>query len=347
MKVVDGWEQAYDSEFSAGSGKGDFPLVVSYAVEPAGRGGLREQLAEDKRKRVEELIEEEEGATNRLGGLLGSASSRFAVFVSVVHLYAAVAGSPPFTGTPIIATYTLRPLHVGLVLALIYMLFPFTRSLRNRVTPIDWLCAAASLAIIGYILYQGADFGDRAIDPDPLDFYVGLCPDRAAAGSDPPLDRLDHAGGVAAVHRLRAVRASICRRPGRTAAISIERLVGHLYMTLEGIFGTTVDVSSSLIILFTIFGAMLQYSGAGKFFIDFSFAAMGGKRNAAGRAVVLSSFLLGGPRARASRPRSPSAPSPIRCWRRRATRRTRPAACSPRAGSAPSSRRRCSAPPPS
>ena len=40
---------------------------------------------------------------------------------------------------------------------------------------------------------------------------------------------------------------------------------------------------------------MLQYSGAGKFFIDFSFAAMGGKRNAAGRAVVLSSFLLGGP----------------------------------------------------
>ena len=66
-------------------------------------------------------------------------------------------------------------------------------------------------------------------------------------------------------------------------------------MTLEGIFGTTVEVSSSLIILFTIFGAILQYSGAGKFFIDFSFAAMGGKRNAAGRAVVLSSFLLGGP----------------------------------------------------
>ena len=76
---------------------------------------------------------------------------------------------------------------------------------------------------------------------------------------------------------------------------TFERLVGHLYMTLEGIFGTTVDVSSSLIILFTIFGAILQYSGAGKFFIDFSFAAMGGKRNAAGRAVVLSSFLLGGP----------------------------------------------------
>lgn len=34
VKVVDGWEQAYDSEFSAGSGHGDFPLVVSYASSP-------------------------------------------------------------------------------------------------------------------------------------------------------------------------------------------------------------------------------------------------------------------------------------------------------------------------
>jgi TRAP transporter 4TM/12TM fusion protein len=75
----------------------------------------------------------------------------------------------------------------------------------------------------------------------------------------------------------------------------IDRLVGHLYMTLEGIFGSAVDVSSSLIILFSIYGAVLHHSGAGKFFIDFSFAALGGKRASAGRTVVLASFLLGGP----------------------------------------------------
>ncbi|HXD39203.1 MAG TPA: TRAP transporter fused permease subunit, partial [Ramlibacter sp.] len=63
----------------------------------------------------------------------------------------------------------------------------------------------------------------------------------------------------------------------------------------EGIFGVAVDVSSSLIILFTIFGAFLQFSGAGKFYIDFSFSAMGGKPTGAGRTVVLASFLLGGP----------------------------------------------------
>jgi TRAP transporter 4TM/12TM fusion protein len=75
----------------------------------------------------------------------------------------------------------------------------------------------------------------------------------------------------------------------------VSSLTGFLYQTLEGIFGVAVDVSSSLIILFTIYGAFLQHSGAGKFFLDWSFAAMGGKHSGAGRTVVLASFLLGGP----------------------------------------------------
>jgi len=80
--------------------------------------------------------------------------------------------------------------------------------------------------------------------------------------------------------------------PGSWAHRSYEtgRLVGHLYMTLEGIFGVAVDVSSSLIILFTIFGAFLQFSGAGKVLHRFSFSAMGANRRAqaAPRARLLS-----------------------------------------------------------
>ena len=251
-------------------------------------------LSEDKRRKVEELIEEEEGATNRLGGWLGSAVIAFAVAVSVFHLYAAAAGAPPFWKAPIVPTYLLRPLHVGMVLALIFVLYPMLRRWRNRVTPIDWLCAAASLAVIGYVVYQGPEFGDRAIDPDPLDFYVGVVlilllleATRRSSGWIMPV--------VSLLFIAYALFGKHLPPPWTHRGYSIERLVGHLYMTLEGIFGVTVDVSSSLIILFTIFGAILQYSGAGKFFIDFSFAAMGGRRNAAGRAVVLSSFLLGGP----------------------------------------------------
>src|SRR5262245_55255197 len=252
------------------------------------------ELSEDKRRKVAELIEEEEGATNRLGGWLGKAVLGFAVLVSVFHLYAAAAGSPFFGWAPIVPTYNLRPIHVAMVLTLVYLLFPMIRAWRNRVTPLDWLCAAASIAVVAYILSQGTEFGERAIDPDPLDFYVGVIlivllleATRRSTGWIMPV--------VALIFIAYALFGKYLPPPWTHRGYTFERLVGHLYMTLEGIFGTTVDVSSSLIILFTIFGAILQYSGAGKFFIDFSFAATGGKRNAAGRAVVLSSFLLGGP----------------------------------------------------
>jgi TRAP transporter 4TM/12TM fusion protein len=252
------------------------------------------ELSEEKRKKVEELIEEEEGATNRLGGWLGKAVIGLAVFVSVFHLYAAAAGSPFFGWAPIVPTYNLRPIHVAMVLTLVYLLFPMFRAWRNRVTPFDWLCAAASIGVVAYILSQGTEFGERAIDPDRLDFYVGVVlilllleATRRSTGWIMPV--------VALIFIAYALFGKYLPPPWTHRGYTFERLVGHLYMTLEGVFGTTVEVSSSLIILFTIFGAILQYSGAGKFFIDFSFAAMGGKRNAAGRSVVLSSFLLGGP----------------------------------------------------
>ncbi len=251
-------------------------------------------LDEAARKRLEELIEEEEGTTNRLGGFLGKAIVIAAAAVSVFHLYAAVGGSWPLNDAPIVPTYLLRPLHVGMVLALIFLLFPMFKSWRNRITPLDWLCAAASLFVVGYIAYQGPEFGDRAIDPEPMDYAVGLVliallleATRRSTGWIMPV--------VSLVFVAYALLGRYLPPPWTHRGYDLERLTGHLYMTLEGIFGTTVEVSSSLIILFTIFGAVLQYSGAGKFFIDFSFAIMGGKRNAAGRAVVLSSFLMGGP----------------------------------------------------
>jgi TRAP transporter 4TM/12TM fusion protein len=68
-----------------------------------------------------------------------------------------------------------------------------------------------------------------------------------------------------------------------------------MYMTQEGIYGIPIGVSSTLIILFTVYGAILDNSGAGKFFVDFAFSAMGKKPAGAGRTVTLTSFLLGGP----------------------------------------------------
>jgi TRAP transporter 4TM/12TM fusion protein len=76
---------------------------------------------------------------------------------------------------------------------------------------------------------------------------------------------------------------------------SLNRIIGQNYLTLEGIFATPMDVAATFIILFTLYGAVLDRGGAGKFFIDWAFALFGKKPSASapGRAVVASGFLLG------------------------------------------------------
>jgi len=184
--------------------------------------------------------------------------------------------------------------HVGFVLFLVYLLFPVAQRYRHRIMWWDWIAAFAAIAIVAYIIRGGDDFWDRNTSPDNWDIFFGVLlilmileGMRRASGWIIP--------GVVVAFLLYAMFGE--HLPGSWAHQDYEvgRLVGQMYMTLEGIFGVAVDVSSSLIILFTIFGAFLQYSGAGKFFIDFSLSAMGGKSTGAGRTVVLASFLLGGP----------------------------------------------------
>ena len=236
-------------------------------------------------KKAEQFIEAEEGASNKLRGALGVFVSATAVVMSLFHLYSAYA---------IVPTQVLRPVHVGFVLFLSYLLFPASKRYRHRIMWWDWVAAFAAVAVIAYILRGGDDIWDRNTSPDNWDIVFGVAlillileGMRRASGWVMPL--------VVASFVLYALFGE--QLPGSWAHRSYEvgRLVGHLYMTLEGIFGVAVDVSSSLIILFTIYGAFLQFSGAGKFFIDFSFSAMGGKSTSAGRTVVLASFLLGGP----------------------------------------------------
>ena len=76
---------------------------------------------------------------------------------------------------------------------------------------------------------------------------------------------------------------------------SLARLIGTLYMTLEGIFGVPLDVTATYIILFTIYGAILEYSGAGRFFVDWTMAAIGRSGDGAGpgRTVTVAGYLLG------------------------------------------------------
>ena len=205
--------------------------------------------------------------------------------MSAFHLYTAYA---------IVPTQTLRPVHVGFVLFLCFLVFPLHPRFRHRVMWWDWLAAALAIAIVVYLIQGGDDFTDRNTSPQPWDIAFGI------ALIVLVLEAMRRTNGwimpvITLAFIAYALFGPYLPAPWTHKGYEIGRLVGVMYMTLEGIYGVAVDVSSSLIILFTIFGAFLQYSGAGKFYIDFSFSAMGGKPTGAGRTVVLASFLLGGP----------------------------------------------------
>src|SRR5438105_5713942 len=243
------------------------------------------EIGEEGLKRVEELIEQEEGVQNRLRGRLADFITAVAVLMSLFHLYAAY---------EIVRTEALRAIHVAFVLFLCFLIFPVSRRLRHRVMPWDWALAALGVAIALYLLANGDDFFDRSILPNNWDVVFGV------ALIVLVLEAVRRAtgwimAGITLCFLLYAICGPYLPAPWTHKGHEIPRLIGHMYMTLEGIYGVAVDVSSSLIILFTIFGAFLQHSGAGKFYIDFSFSAMGGKPTGAGRTVVLASFLLGGP----------------------------------------------------
>jgi TRAP transporter 4TM/12TM fusion protein len=77
------------------------------------------------------------------------------------------------------------------------------------------------------------------------------------------------------------------------AGIDFDQIINGLYNDASGFFGTPLDVAASYIVLFTIYGAVLEATGAGRFFIDLSFSAFRRSRSAPGRTVVMSGFLLG------------------------------------------------------
>ncbi|MEK6243923.1 MAG: TRAP transporter permease [Pseudomonadota bacterium] len=243
------------------------------------------EISAEALQRAEEMIEREEGVHNKLSGWLAGFVTAVAVAMSLFHLYTAYA---------IVRPEHLRAIHVAFVLFLSFLIFPVARRFRHRVMWWDWLLALAGVATAAYLIAGGDDFFDRSIVPNDWDIVFGV------ALALLVLEAMRRTTGwilpfVTMCFLLYAFFGAYLPAPWTHKGYELPRLVGHMYMTLEGIYGTAINVSSTLIILFTIYGAFLQFSGAGKFFIDFSFSAMGGKPTSAGRTVTLASFLLGGP----------------------------------------------------
>ena len=185
-----------------------------------------------------------------------------------------------------------------ITLTLTFLLYPASQQSQSRVTPIDWLLVGLAGLALGWPIVDLNQFVYRAATPNSLDLVLGIATTvlvleatRRTVGLILPVTAVAFLAYGYYGPWLELIGLDLIAHRGYDTA----RLVGTLYMTLEGIFGVPLDVAATYIVLFTIFGSVLTHSGAGQFFINWTLSAFGRSGSGAGpgRTVALSGFLLG------------------------------------------------------
>ena len=209
-----------------------------------------------------------------------------AITFSVFQLYTAIFG--------VLDAQLQRAIHLGFGLALAYLLYPFRRAWTrdHYFPPIDIVFAVLGAATPAYLVIQYRELITRAGTVSPVDTVVG------GLGILLVIEATRRVVGLPMVTVVLAFIAYAFLgpyMPGVLAhrGLTPEQLIGHLYFTTEGIFGIPLGVSSTFIFLFILFGAYLESTGLGKFFIDLANALAGWASGGPAKVAVLSSGLMG------------------------------------------------------
>ena len=209
-----------------------------------------------------------------------------AITFSVFQLYTAIFG--------VLDAQLQRAIHLGFGLALAYLLYPFRRAWTrdHDFHPIDIVFAVLGAATPAYLVIQYRELITRAGTVSPVDTVVG------GLGILLVIEATRRVVGLPMVTVVLAFIAYAFLgpyMPGVLAhrGLTPEQLIGHLYFTTEGIFGIPLGVSSTFIFLFILFGAYLESTGLGKFFIDLANAVAGWASGGPAKVAVLSSGLMG------------------------------------------------------
>lgn len=214
--------------------------------------------------------------------------SVIAVSMSIFHLYTG------FTG--IQGTYIQRSAHVGFAFVLIFLLYSSSAKYsQERISIVDVVLALVGALTMAYILinYHRLLFRFWWVDPvTKIDLVLGVLAivlvlevTRRTIG----LPMVILAIILLAYNFLGPYFPKGLAHRG----IPFERVVETMYLTTEGIFGVAITVSSTFIILFTIFGAMLNTTRATDYFMDVSQAIAGGSVGGPAKVAVMSSALMG------------------------------------------------------
>ena len=200
-----------------------------------------------------------------------------AVAMSLYHMYVAGFGPPE--------AIVFRGIHLLFALTLVFLMYP-TRSGRAWWRSFDMLLLALGAGFILHVLLGYDAFINRIIYIDDLTRWdrffavtavvIVLEATRRVIGLALPLTSI----------------AFLVFAAGFTR-VTPDVLMEQLYLSTEGIFGSTLGVSASYVMLFVLFGAFMEKSGTGQLFMDFAMSLTGSQAGGPGKVAIVSSSLFG------------------------------------------------------
>ncbi len=214
--------------------------------------------------------------------------------IAVSALFVGFVGWSLYGAIRPVETYLFRMIHMAFIFGLAFVVYPPWKDADRWTIWPDLLLAVLGVATIVYTILDMDQFIRRSTLPEPADLLFGIAAivllleiSRRIVGTTFTLV----VSGFLVYMYFGNLFPGVISHKG----YDLDRIVGHMYMTLEGIFGVPLSVSASFVMLFVVYGTFMDVAGAGGFWLDLSLATMGRKSSSAGRGAVITSALLGGP----------------------------------------------------
>ncbi|MEM9851616.1 MAG: TRAP transporter permease, partial [Pseudomonadota bacterium] len=186
--------------------------------------------------------------------------------------------------------------HLAFAIALATLAFPlFKNSPRDRIPAYDWVLLALGVGSCLYLVVFRFDIADRPglwTTTDITVSAIGMTVLMVAVYRSLGLPLVIIAGAFIAFTFFGGY-SEWARNITNYGGASLSKALGHYWMQTEGVFGVALGVSTSMIFLFVLFGALLDRAGGGNWFIKVAIALLGALRGGPAKASVLSSMMTG------------------------------------------------------
>lgn len=256
-------------------------------------------LAKDRS--AEDMVAEADTGGRTVGGATGRLIVGLCIVWSVFQLYIAspyASDLAQLTGIDFLALMVTqaRYIHLAFALTLATLAFPLLKSSpRDRIPWYDWVLVAMGLIGCLYLIVFRESIADRPglwSTSDLVASGLGMIALMIAVYRSLGLPLVIIASLFLALAFFGGEFETI-RNMTNYGGASFAKAMGHYWMQTEGVFGVALGVSTSMIFLFVLFGALLEKAGGGNWFIKVAIALLGALRGGPAKASVLSSAMTG------------------------------------------------------